>query len=188
MANRGLKAYQENHFEVAEELFLNALKAGVTVRSPESLQTLLANIYKKSGDHKKAIVYLRKALESNPNYETAWVNLGIIHRQLGQLDEAEKCYKNAERIAPEDPYLMTSLGALYFHRKEPQKGINYFKKSIELEPDLNTSYGNLAYAYLSLGQADKASHWLEEAKKRGYPNADVIEGKLKKLQKRQRRR
>ncbi len=43
----------------------------------------------------------------------AWLVMGAILRALGALDEAERAYKRAQRLAPDDPRAHYNLGVLY---------------------------------------------------------------------------
>jgi tetratricopeptide (TPR) repeat protein len=49
-------------------------------------------------------------LTIDPLYPDALTNLGLCHESLGQGLDAEKCYRRALRLTPDDPETMELLG------------------------------------------------------------------------------
>lgn len=175
---KGLKSYKQSHFEVAEAQFEAALNKPRKEYQTEEVLVLLGNVYQEMRQFDKALLQFQKALETNPQYYTAWVNQGIIYRITKKPDEAERCYKEALKMAPNDPYLLTSLGALSVTKKEYSDAIALLKKSIHLDPTLNVSYGNLAFAYAEMGDIENANQFLDLAVEHGYQNAQALEYKI----------
>ena len=54
-----------------------------------------------SGDRERSVIAFRKALELNPNYLEARLNLAIVYNELGRYDEALQEFTTQER--PRDP-------------------------------------------------------------------------------------
>ena len=48
----------------------------------------------------EAELSIRKAIEINPNFEMAYLNLGTIFKDLGKLKDAEFSYRKAIEINP----------------------------------------------------------------------------------------
>lgn len=178
---QGLKSFKQAHFEIAEAQFESALDKPRAEHPTEEVLVLLGNVYQEIGQYDKALKNFKKAVEVNPQYYTAWVNQGILYRLTKKLDEALRCYNEALKIAPNDPYLLTSLGALSVTKKEYADAIALFKKSIHLDPSITTSYGNLAYTYAEMGDAKNATTYLDLAIKRGYNNSKALQQKIQKM-------
>ncbi|MBI3440466.1 MAG: tetratricopeptide repeat protein [Proteobacteria bacterium] len=51
--------------------------------------------------YKEALVYLESALEVNPCYSPAFLNMGRSYESLGNIEEAKKCYRKALETAKE---------------------------------------------------------------------------------------
>ncbi|MFC4700377.1 tetratricopeptide repeat protein [Glaciecola siphonariae] len=65
------------------------------------------------GELNHAYAYLKSAVKTDPSFEGAWLNLGLVYRQAGALDLAESAYLAA--IAIDDDYLTAweNLAAVY---------------------------------------------------------------------------
>lgn len=70
--------------------------------SPENSDYLYSRCVSKSwaGDNAGARDDCRKAVKIKDNFVDAWSTLGRAHEDLGQLDEAEKCYKKVLELQP----------------------------------------------------------------------------------------
>ncbi len=181
----GLTAYRNDHFEIAEAQFQLALEKPLKKYSPAEVQVLLGNVYKELEQFERALAAYQKSLSLNPQYHTALVNQGIVYRLLKNFDKAQESYEGALRLAPQDAHLLTSLGALSVGRKDYRAAVQYLQKSIAIEPDLNVSYGNLAYAYAEMGDAVNAQRFLDLAAQKGYENAEPLRAKINALRKTQ---
>ena len=60
-----------------------------------------ADVYRQMGEHEKAIVSYRKAIELNPKYASAHNNLGHALKAQGKLDEAVASFRKAIELNPE---------------------------------------------------------------------------------------
>ncbi|OGS40560.1 MAG: hypothetical protein A2506_12940 [Elusimicrobia bacterium RIFOXYD12_FULL_66_9] len=74
-----------------------------------------ARFLSRSGKPRDAVKQYRAALELEPGYLQAWVNLGAVYRDLGRRREAETCYKRAISLAPNDPFPRYAYGL--FHER-----------------------------------------------------------------------
>lgn len=96
------------------EVFLQ--KALNHEKSPEVF-TDLALIQMEKGDFSKAASYLEEALEHNPEYLPALVNLSYSFLQIGKKDKARSTYEKARALSPDDR-AVRSLGTIL---KQSQK-------------------------------------------------------------------
>ena len=70
-------------------------------------------IEKAKKRYKKALNYLIKSNENNPNQPDTLNYLGFAHRKLGNFEEAEKYYLQGLNIEPEHHGINEYLGELY---------------------------------------------------------------------------
>jgi tetratricopeptide (TPR) repeat protein len=61
------------------------------------------------GDHAGAQTWLLRALELNPNYVEAYVNLGLLYRKSGNLTEAVQTWERALQLNSKHPLVRASL-------------------------------------------------------------------------------
>jgi tetratricopeptide (TPR) repeat protein len=99
----------------------------------------------KASEGEKLLVQIRQAqFDSDPTKRKA------LMEQLLQL------YPNDKRV-------QEAMG-LFFHfwLNEPDAGIPFYKKAIELDPAYHSAYNNLGYAYANLGNYDEAGKTLKQ--------------------------
>ena len=87
----------------------------------------LGNLFSTKGDLLNAEKFTQKAIEINPRFELACVNLAIIKEELNKIDEAESFYLRAIKINKNFLYSYISLWNFY------EKTNNLEKLKIQLD-------------------------------------------------------
>ncbi|MFN0203472.1 MAG: tetratricopeptide repeat protein [Bacteroidia bacterium] len=133
-------------------------EAGV-VSSPNSFRTQfnLAETYRVDGDqskeeakkldfYKKAAERYEKSLAIYPEYNLAWMNMGLCYTALKDTNKAMYSYENMLKLAPDgnSSNAANNLGAMYFNRKNYEKAKVYFSKSTQFNPNNFQALSNLA--------------------------------------------
>ena len=175
---RGLRAYQNQDFDLAVTELERALQHETASYELEEVYTLLGRAYEAKKDYPGAIAAHLKAIELDPEFHTAWVNLGIAYRLNGNLDEAEESYMDALRLEPNYAELHASLGALYIFKNEPERALQTLKHAIELDPQLAVAHANIAVAYALTGRFEQAEAALAQATALGYRNGEIIKARI----------
>lgn len=116
-------------------------------------------------DPDKAIASFEKAIELKPDYAEAYNNLGgLIYERLGQMDTAKELYKKAIEIDPDYAEVHFNLGLMHDLSDDYQKAEMYYKKTIELNPELGVrAYNNLAYLYIKNKRFNEAINLAKKA-------------------------
>ena len=179
--SKGSDYYANGEYEKAEIELRKALNKELKVYPKKEFYTILGNVYNELDMFDSSIVYHKKALDIDPDYVEALVNLGIVYRLTSDFDEAEKCYMKAMSINPEDPELHASLGALNIFRGEIDKAIKNLERSIELDPQLAITHSNYSLALAMVGDFEKAEKELTKAVALGYKNGDIIKERIEEL-------
>ena len=79
---------------------------------------------------------LRKLIKLKPDNAHAYNALGYSYAERGiQLTEALKLIKKASELSPEDPYIMDSLGWVYYRMGKRAEGLNYLNLAFAARPD-----------------------------------------------------
>lgn len=116
----------------------------------------------KLGDFEEAINYYHKAIELQPNYHLAHLNLGVSLRKVGKLDAAKEELQKAIALKPDDPETYNNLGRVLVDEKQIDAGISNYEKAVKLKPDSAEYHFNLGTA---LGQKDKCNEAIKELQK-----------------------
>jgi tetratricopeptide (TPR) repeat protein len=121
-------------------------------------------------DNLEAIRHLTRSVEANPANDRAHYLLGTLRLGRGELDEAEIHLRDAIRHRLEGApsalaEAQNSLGVLLIHRKRYGEAVEHLeaasKEVLNREPWL--AMGNLGWAYIEMGEHDKAVETLRRA-------------------------
>ncbi|MBO4488688.1 MAG: tetratricopeptide repeat protein [Bacteroidales bacterium] len=77
------------------------------------------------GDFPKALEYYNKVLAMDPDYASAWENMGIIYAIQRDFNNAERCLLKALSIAPDNENIRTNLRLLYTDMGKPDMAKQY---------------------------------------------------------------
>ncbi|MBT8343063.1 MAG: tetratricopeptide repeat protein [Desulfatitalea sp.] len=90
--------------------------AAVTQTSSEPSVDLYAAAVEKSGlgDAPGAIGDLALLVSQDPSHALAFNDLGVLHYEQGNKDEALRCYEQAARLQPENTIFLKNLADFYF--------------------------------------------------------------------------
>ena len=164
----------------SEKLGISPLKIGLY--KMEASEILIGDGY-----YDKALTYqldaidiLKKSL--NPNHSevaSAFDNIGITYRFLGQFEKALESHKKAidireNTLEPDNPDLAityNNIGNAYQYLGKYENAIEYQLKAIKIQeekvssydPELATSYDNIGNTYRFHGQYDKARRYQQKA-------------------------
>ena len=101
-----------------------------------------------------------KALELDPRSAGALVNLGTIHFNARNWEQAERYYVEALLADPEYALAHFDLANLYDERGDRDQAMEHYQAALHLSPNYADAHYNLALLYQSSNQAMKAvRHW-----------------------------
>jgi tetratricopeptide (TPR) repeat protein len=102
----------------------------------------------------------QKALELDPHSPGALVNLGTIHFNTRNWEEAERYYHQALEADPEYALAHFDLANLYDERGDRAKAIAHYEAALRIAPNYADAHYNLALLYQGSSQPMKAvRHW-----------------------------
>jgi tetratricopeptide (TPR) repeat protein/TolB-like protein len=124
------------------------------------------------GHEFEAIPLLDKAVQIDPDFALALTKLSLIHNNLGHTQLAEEYGKRAVehtgRLPGRERYYVE--GAYYSrHLDTIGKGIESYKRELELYPDNVSSRNNLGLIYLDMERYAEAIAEFEELRRRHMP-------------------
>lgn len=114
----------------------------------------------EASDPQAACDAYRHALDADPRFADAYVNLGRLLHERGELDAAEVVYRSAVAKGVADATLLFNLGVLEEDRGEPKQAVESYRAALVAAPDLADAHFNLARLCASQGLAQEAMrHW-----------------------------
>lgn len=140
---------------------------------PEA-QTNLGNLYTQRGEWQQAEHAYRTAIELNPAYTPAWVNLADFYR--GRQDEAaaDKTLREAIAGMPGVADLHYALGLSLIRRQQAAAAVAELQQAATLNPDNPRYIYVYAVALNSTGKPDEALLVLQGAHNRFPNNLDIL--------------
>jgi tetratricopeptide (TPR) repeat protein len=151
---------------------LAILKKGMAA-SPENYDLFFeyTSCLLAAGQYGEAIQAIAGNKFREMDYDPAiWLNLGVAHSSLGELENGIAAYEKAQAIDQENATVFNNLGAAYHYltlktraARAFHKSVESFKKAIELDPDYASPYNGLGTAYRLSGNLDGAIYCWEKA-------------------------
>lgn len=67
----------------------------------------------------------RRVAELQPNRSEPWNNAGMCHQETWNLEDAEKCFRKALQLEPENAAAMQNLALIYVNRCNPDEALRW---------------------------------------------------------------
>ena len=115
-----------------------------------------------------------KSFELDHTYAPALYAKGIALTHLERFDIALACFDEVLFLNPKDIDALKLKGKLLLMDKEYQKAIKYIEKAIKLDSDDAILWGNLAEAYLNIGNVNKGLECCDKALAIDSDNFDIL--------------
>jgi len=178
----GMVYLKEQHYSEAIEFFKKALESdpgngdahlylGVSYMDTHSLElaepelrtavslsplssnarNALGKLYLGEGRMAEAEEQFRRSVEIEPNL-MGYEKLALIHWHGGHVKAAERDWREAHRLAPNDSSILNDLGLVCAKQERYAEAVSFFRKAIELQPDDPNPHLNLGIAYGKTGQ------------------------------------
>ncbi|MCL5036333.1 MAG: tetratricopeptide repeat protein [Chloroflexi bacterium] len=117
----------------AVKLFKDLLKNKYP--DPEEIYTQIGDLYRKNGDFEQSISFYKKALGYPDKKVEALCSLGSVYLlDLDDIKDAEDAFSQAEKISPENEYVILGLAELNCAKGDFKKSESLYKKAIRLYP------------------------------------------------------
>jgi Flp pilus assembly protein TadD len=113
------------------------------------------------GDLELAYARIALALEYNPRFTEAWVNLGLVEQQRGHLDLAKRDYVKARDLNPDLPSPHHALGVLAETTGHTEEAERDYRVALKVDPGFAPARINLARLLFARGDFEQArEHFL----------------------------
>lgn len=163
---QGKEHYAKREFDKAEPLLKEALATGGETFA--DVHNMLAFILNDKGDREGAEQHFRFAVEINPHYMEALLNLAVVCGELGKYEEAHRIYHRIRELEGRekimDPLVRGKLANMhadlaqaYVEADCPSEAIDELRKAIRWCP-------NFADLHVKLGSIYKDHNKFEQAR------------------------
>ncbi len=134
------------------------------------------NAYMDAGDDARAVDDFTSSIRvdsanagprNNRDLALAHNNRGLIYLKLRQYGLALEDFNTAVALIPDSPIARSNRGISYLRLGRLEEAIEDLNTSVILDPQNGANYYYLGLAYSQMGDANNASVYFEEAKKRG---------------------
>ncbi len=131
-------------------------RVGEASRPSATPQVLRGEQLLAKGQVEEARTAFEEAIESDPEDARAWLDLGLVYEEMGDLPGAERAYRRSSEIDRNfaEPY--NNLGVLQRERGELADAIQTLERAAALDPALGPARFNLALAYEDAGDSENA--------------------------------
>jgi Flp pilus assembly protein TadD len=124
--------------------------------------------------------YLRKLIALKPDSAQAYNALGYSYADRNQrLPEARELIEKALKLAPEDPFILDSLGWVLYRQGDFLGALVQLEHAYALRPDPEIA-AHLGEVFWMLGRKDDAQRTWREAQKK-HPANEELAGVVKKF-------
>ncbi len=132
-------------------------KATELFKDNEKILFMLGTLLDRAGDTKGGIEKMRLLLAINPNHAHALNHIGYSYvEQKVNLPEAEIMLKKAVQLAPDNGFILDSLGWLYYQTGEYKKASKILERANAMAPSQPVILEHLADTYSKMGLQQQA--------------------------------
>ncbi|MBD1995250.1 tetratricopeptide repeat protein [Leptolyngbya sp. FACHB-541] len=131
----GLKAYEEERYEVAAEMF-TALIGHSTIEAQWKPIGLAwrGEVYRLMEYYEEALIDFDRAIELDPAYAWAIASRGETYQDMERYEEALKDFDKAIELDPKSSWKIAQRGLTYQDIDRYREALEDFNKVIELDP------------------------------------------------------
>ena len=151
--------HQKGELEKADAIYSSLLEI-----TPNHLQTLClsGSIAQQHNDHRRAIELFTRASHLNPNLSSIYLQLGICHSALDEIEAANLNYLKASQLSPDQVEPIVNLANNLTKLNYYQEAFELYKKALSLSPNSATIHYNIGTMFLKSMRPEDAQYWLEK--------------------------
>jgi tetratricopeptide (TPR) repeat protein len=136
--------------------------------------------YVEAGRIEEAVEAYRAAIESDPDYPFAHLDLGKALRTLGDHGGAERALREAIRLAPRMGEPHFDLGVVLYETGRLEEAADAFEAALALDPTDASAGNNLIGTCLRIGRRETATETWKVMRERGLAVDPALENWLER--------
>jgi len=156
---------------------LAALQRALALADEASAHYYLGNFYAGQGAYQPAISHYQQAIERQPSYEQAYINLaGVLARQT-KYSTAIAVLTRGVAALPGRAELKFRLGWNYFVQGRYAAALEQFQQVVRLDPQRHQAYDFMARIYIAQEKGEAAQQLLQQGLS-VHPDASALLARL----------
>lgn len=150
--------------EQALKAEINLKRALKLNKNNSDLYAVLSNVAASANRDEEALEWLDEGLERDPFSARLLLQRGrLLMGPLERLDDAEESFARGREVAPEWTAVIFSSGFVAFSQERYADGINWFLRSMAVDPQDHELPAMIANSYFQLGMMDEGDDMLRRA-------------------------
>jgi tetratricopeptide (TPR) repeat protein len=123
---------------------------------------------------------LRKLIKLKPDHAQAYNALGYtLADRTDRLKEAKDYIERALKLAPEDPFILDSMGWVYYRLGNHQEGLTYLQRAYDQRPDPEIAAHLGEVLWVKGRQADAEKLWRDSVQE--HPDNELLQETMKRF-------
>lgn len=128
------------------------------------IEYYIGTMHDKKNDKKLMLTHMYKAIDLDPNFALALNYVAYSLLEMNQdLVKAESYALKAYSLDKNDPYIIDTIGWIYFQKADYVKAAEYLEKAHEIMPLVSVIADHLGDVYVKLNKFDKAYEVYQKA-------------------------
>ena len=156
---------------------LVALQRALALADEASAHYYLGNFYASQGSYQQASIHYQQAVERQPSYEQAYVNLAGVYARQTEYSTAIQVLTRGIAALPGSAELKFRLGWNYFVQGRYAAALEQFQQVVRLDPQRLQAYDFIARMYMAQEQGQEAQQILQQALA-VHPDASALLARL----------
>jgi len=142
-----------------------AIRARLALKESPQHYIFLANILLTKNQYHAAAEYCKKAIQLDPSFEEAFLNLGLIYRHQNKIKDATAALERAVEIDSAYSVAFRELGLTYYLAAKFDLARKALETCLDLQPDDAWGHVYLALCLQPLGDVQSAATHFQAALK-----------------------
>ena len=120
--------------------------------------------YHDKRDYGNALACYQKALSYNPEYDSAYYNMGVLYKNaFKDYEKALECYDMVIRINPACSEVYNNIACVYLEMGKYEDALNAVQKELSINKPEPYFYATMGEIYTAMGEYDKTLESFEKA-------------------------
>ena len=150
---RGVALHQDGRVAEAEQSYRRALERRADVRD-RAQQPRRGAVSRGAGDD--AVEAFRDALDAQPTFVKARLNLALLLSRGKRFQLALEAYRQVLTTEPENPVAWNGIGLVLAELRKFEDARNAFARAIQARPDFAEAHYNMSFTLSNLGDFEGA--------------------------------
>jgi tetratricopeptide (TPR) repeat protein len=155
--------------------------AAATAPLPQTVDLQIGQILAARGDDAGALEAFLRAVERDPTYHRAWIQIALTHSRLLQHDEAVEAARRARGLRPTDFHASSVLAGVLKRAGRLDEAAEVLENLVRMFPEQQHPLLELLRVYEQQGKLGRAVEVARQLVHR-YPDEPVFEEQLRQLE------